>query len=29
VIRYKHIGAMTAAVLEQKIVPLLQELNKS
>ena len=29
VIRYKHIGAMTTSVLEQKIIPLLQELNKS
>jgi cytochrome c biogenesis protein CcmG/thiol:disulfide interchange protein DsbE len=29
VIRYKHIGAMTPTVLEKKIVPLLQELNRS
>jgi cytochrome c biogenesis protein CcmG/thiol:disulfide interchange protein DsbE len=29
VIRFKHIGAMTPAVLEKKIVPLLQELGKS
>ncbi len=29
VIRYKHIGAMTPKVLETKIVPLLQELNRS
>jgi cytochrome c biogenesis protein CcmG/thiol:disulfide interchange protein DsbE len=29
VIRFKHIGAMTPAVLEKKIIPLLQELGKS
>jgi cytochrome c biogenesis protein CcmG/thiol:disulfide interchange protein DsbE len=29
VIRFKHIGAMTSTVLEKKIVPLLQELNRS
>jgi cytochrome c biogenesis protein CcmG/thiol:disulfide interchange protein DsbE len=29
VIRFKHIGPITAAVLEQKIVPLLQELARS
>jgi cytochrome c biogenesis protein CcmG, thiol:disulfide interchange protein DsbE len=29
VIRYKHIGAMTSSVLEQKIMPLVQELNRS
>jgi len=28
-IRFKHIGAMTSTVLEQKIVPLLQELGRS
>jgi cytochrome c biogenesis protein CcmG, thiol:disulfide interchange protein DsbE len=29
IVRFKHIGAMTPSVLEQKIVPLLQELEKS
>ena len=29
VIRYKHIGAMTTSVLEQKIMPLVLELNRS
>jgi cytochrome c biogenesis protein CcmG, thiol:disulfide interchange protein DsbE len=29
VIRYKHIGAMTPKVLDTKIIPLLQELNRS
>jgi cytochrome c biogenesis protein CcmG/thiol:disulfide interchange protein DsbE len=29
IIRFKHIGAMTPSVLEQKIVPLLRELDKS
>ncbi len=29
VIRYKHIGAMTPKVLDTKIIPLLQEVNRS
>jgi len=29
IIRFKHIGAMTPSVLEQKVIPLLQELERS